>query len=362
MLTPLHTEICHIESIEALAPLWRDLEQRGNASFFNSWYWIGSWLACIEQQPMVLIVYRGTQIVGLACLTVANMRWRHIIKRRVVYLNSTGVHEQDVVSIEYNDILADERWIGEIRHAAVRALRQEFDIIVWRGGLTSVETQLRTPDWLCRRLTEAPSSWVDLMAVRASNKPYLDHLSANARYQIKRSLRLYEARGAVRLERARTQDEALRFFRDAGNLHQERWTARGKPGAFAFPFYIAMHERVIETGLKDGAVELVRVTAGEEPVGYLYNFVYRGRVAFYLGGMRYEKDNRLKPGLVTHTLCIQSHLAGAPQVYDFMAGENRYKMSLGQSGPDITALIAERAHPLLRLEASLRGVKELLNS
>lgn len=362
MPAPFHTEIRLVESIEGLASDWQSLEARSDPSFFNSWYWIGSWLDCLEQPITVLAVYRDRQIVGLACLTTKTVRWRHLLERRAAYINTTGAETQDVISIEYNDILADRRWADEIRRAAFRALRDAFDIVVWRGAVASAQDRLQARRWLSRRLTEAPSAWIDLKAIRASGQPYLNHLSANTRQQIKRSMRLYEARGGLRLERARAFDEALQFFHEAGQLHQERWTARGKPGAFAFPFYLEMHKRVIAAALPTGAVELVRVTAGGRPVGYLYNFVYRGRVAFYLGGMRYEDDNRLKPGLVTHSLCIQAHLAGTAEVYDFMAGENRYKMSLGQAGPDIAALIAERAHPLVRLEASLRDLKNRFHS
>ena len=73
--------------------------------------------------------------------------------------------------------------------------------------------------------------------------------------------------------------------------------------------------------------------------------------------MRYDSDRRLKPGLVTHTLCIEDHLNGTANVYDFMAGDNRYKTSLGEPGPTIVSFVAEKAHPLLQVENCLRHLK-----
>ena len=267
----------------------------------------------------------------------------------------------DIVTIEYNDILADRRYADAVRKAALDELRKHFDSLIWRGAQTTLEPFLIERTWLCRRVAETGSAFVNLAQIRDAGKPYLYHLSANTRQQIRRSIRLYEKRGALRLERADTIDKALVFFDDAGELHQRRWTTRGKPGAFAYPFYIAMHRRVIASAFPEGAVELVRVCAGDSAIGYLYNFVYDDRVSFYFGGMRYDKDQRLKPGLVTHTLCIQDHLEGSAGLYDFMAGDNRYKMSLGQPGPAIVSLVNERAHPLLRLEYGLRQLKQRIS-
>ena len=59
--------------------------------------------------------------------------------------------------------------------------------------------------------------------------------------------------------------------------------------------------------------------------------MHHGTVAFYQSGFRYEADNRLKPGLVTHALVIQACLDRGLDVYDFLASEvagSRYKQSL----------------------------------
>jgi CelD/BcsL family acetyltransferase involved in cellulose biosynthesis len=74
----------------------------------------------------------------------------------------------------------------------------------------------------------------------------------------------------------------------------------------------------------------------------------------------YEADPRLKPGLVSHALCIQKHVDAGSDVYDFMAGEARYKASLGGPGPDMVYLLAQRPTWPIRLENALRDTRRWL--
>lgn len=355
-------------SDDTLEPLWRELEARADASFFLSWHWIGCWLSSIEERPLLLVARGGERVVGLALLGCAVVRrHRGLVRVPTLHLNQTGDETQDVVTTEYNDILADRELAPAVRRAclehllAVRRLEggRRVEAIAWRGaveaGLLDLLADAGRP-W--RLVAEAPSSRVDLAALRASGLPFLRQVSPNTRHQIRRSLALYEERyGPLRLEVAATVDAALVFFHAAGTLHQARWEPRGKPGAFAYPFYIRFHERLINDGLPEGVVEMVRISAGDVPIGYLYNFLYRGRVYYYFSGFRYEADNRLKPGLVSHALCIERHLARGMDVYDFMAGDNRYKTSLGQPGPRMIGVVLEWPRPMLQLESWLRKLK-----
>jgi CelD/BcsL family acetyltransferase involved in cellulose biosynthesis len=80
-------------------------------------------------------------------------------------------------------------------------------------------------------------------------------------------------------------------------------------------------------------VELLRVRAGNEDLGYLYNFLVDGKVLFFQSGFSYTdaEDARYKPGLVTHTVAIEHYQGRGFKEYDFLAGEARYKRSLGKS-------------------------------
>jgi CelD/BcsL family acetyltransferase involved in cellulose biosynthesis len=141
-------------------------------------------------------------------------------------------------------------------------------------------------------------------------------------------------------------------------LYQRQWQARGEPGGFAFPFFARFQRRLVEECVPRGTAELVRVSAGEQPIGYVYNLILRGHVLAFVTGLRTEEDARLKPGLVSHALCIQRHAESGAWLYDFMAGDYRYKASLGQPGPELTYLLLQRPTPMIRMEQAARSMWE----
>ena len=100
------------------------------------------------------------------------------------------------------------------------------------------------------------------------------------------------------------------------------------------------------------------MSAGETAIAYLYNFIDGKTVRYYSSGFLYEADNRLKPGMVAHTLCIEHYLATGMDRYDFMAGEARYKTSLGEVGPDILSYLVERPGARQSIKGALRWVRD----
>jgi CelD/BcsL family acetyltransferase involved in cellulose biosynthesis len=66
-------------------------------------------------------------------------------------------------------------------------------------------------------------------------------------------------------------------------------------------------------------------------VGILYNYVVQRKVFFYQSGFTYLSDNRVKPGLVTHTEAINYYLGRSLDEYDFLAGDSQYKQSLSNA-------------------------------
>jgi CelD/BcsL family acetyltransferase involved in cellulose biosynthesis len=351
----------------ALAVQWRELEGRAEAPFFLSWYWIGTWLRMVDVPVFVVTAYLDDRRVGLALLAHRVVLRHHVLKVSTFFLHQSGDEAEDVITIEFNDVLAERGREDAVRTAVLAALVDRdrvggyrHDALIWRGAVGGLTTTLDALGLRWRYLDSTTSAYVDLAGIRASGRSYAAHLRPNTRHQVRRAAALYEQRGPLVLERAASMPEALAFFRAAGALHQRRWRERGKPGAFGHPFYVGFHERLITAGVAAGVVELVRLRAGDDVVGYLYNFVYRGRVYFYFSGLRFEEDNRLKPGLVTHARCIEDHLAHGAEVYDFMGGAERYKLNLGRPGPDIVGLVVERPRPQLRLEAALRRAKHRL--
>ncbi len=135
-----------------------------------------------------------------------------------------------------------------------------------------------------------------------------------------------------RCSRAATVEAALGYLAELIKLHELTWTARGKPGAFATPAVRRFHQALIAHGVPRGEVDLLRVAAGSTLVGYLMNFHHRGVVSAYQSGFNYSGAGpHQKPGLTCHYLAIEAYRAAGVREYDFLAGADRYKLSLANA-------------------------------
>ena len=343
---------------------WQELEQRASPEFFLSWDWIGCWIAEAELRPAVLVGRADDKVVLLAALVASARHDILPITINGLQLHATGDLQQDIITIEYNGFLIDREWQGRIEQAAVGYLlggvvvgSRRCDELHLRNVPEDLEGAVTATGFHYDVLHRRPSWRIDLDVVRAEGKGYLQTLSANTRQQIRRSMRLYEQRGALKAEPARDVEEAMAFLDGLKELHQEYWVGRGEPGGFSYRFFDRFQRRLIRTCLPRGTVELVKISAGDDVLGFVYNFIHRGHVYAYQTGIHYEEDAKLKPGLVSHVLCIEQHLAAGDSVYDFMAGEARYKSNLGQPGPDMLYILAARPTWPLRLENALHATK-----
>jgi CelD/BcsL family acetyltransferase involved in cellulose biosynthesis len=131
---------------------------------------------------------------------------------------------------------------------------------------------------------------------------------------------------------------------------------RGQPGCFATPTFEAFHHDLIRTRFAAGEIQLLAAAAGDQPIGYLYNFVYGDRVYAYQSGFDDRPDGRLEPGLVTHALAIEQAMCTGLVVYDFMAGENRLKASFASHWTEMVWLGVQGPSAVVWLDRGLAQV------
>ena len=302
--------------------LWCESVPAANQSFFTSWAWLGTWLELLPQgsHPHLLVVTKGKQR-GLALLLPRQVRRHRVLNLRQWHFNSAGNPEFDCIFIEHNGFAgldADldvwrqlERWFldGQANadelvipgvencesFAFERALQQQRDVPAFRLSL------------------KAPREQGGVDAV----------LSRNSRQQLRRAMRAYDS---LAIHVAATTEAALSYFEALKALHIQSWTRRGKPHAFRYPFFERFHRALIARGIKDGSVRLICVTAGKDPIGYLYNFRDSGTEYAYQSGFE-DADPDLRPGYVCHALAIEAAAADGVGTYDFLAGANRLKQS-----------------------------------
>ena len=104
--------------------------------------------------------------------------------------------------------------------ALQQANAPSWDEIIVANALDATEGFALAHSSGVHRRAAGGSAFADLKALRQSEDnafdAYLGGLGKNTRSQIRRSLRLYEERGPVKMERARCIEEAKSFFRRNG--------------------------------------------------------------------------------------------------------------------------------------------------
>lgn len=362
----LATPVLAIEAfpgLETLGAWWRDLEPRCDARLFLAWPWVHAFLAEAAIVPRLVTARVDGVLAGLGLLQAAvRTRHRGLVTSRTLFVNLAGDPAVDCVYPEYNGFLVDRRFGAALEARMTTFLVQSppppgFDEMRFSGVPARYLDHARETGLAVHVQSDSGTATVDLDAVRRSGRGYIEQLSSNRRYQLRRAQRHYAALGPLALDVAGDVAEALRFLDALAELHQRYWTGRGQLGGFGPPFALRFHRRLIAEALPLGAVELLRVRAGEQAVGYLYNLVWRGWVGAYASGFAYGDDAKATPGYVSFLLAIERHLALGNRVFDFMAGESRYKMSLGKPSERLQWFDLQQPRLVLKLEAMLRRWK-----
>ncbi|HET6236222.1 MAG TPA: GNAT family N-acetyltransferase [Acetobacteraceae bacterium] len=355
---------------QALGEQWREIEARADASFFQSWTWIGCLGPERYDNPVLLRARHDGRTVALGLF---NRRRSWLFY--TLWLHESGDPQLDSVFIEHNGLLIDAGLAAEGGADAVDALRAACLAEVRSGTLPGprlgrrlVLSGVDTPHLrgaaataTVSRLTARVAPALDLTTLRHDGRRHIDVLSANTRAQVRRSLRAHAALGELAIRRASDSAEAHRFLDALGRLHQATWQQRGRAGAFANPHFVRFHHALIDRALPRGEVELWQITAGPVEVGYLYNFQHRGRVLAYQSGFDYAVgDHRAKPGLTCHHLAIERSLAEGRECYDFMAGDDRYKRSFSNTERTLFWVTAGPSTDPIRLAGGARGLAAAL--
>lgn len=355
-------ELVALPALRELAEEWRDLEQRSEGSFFVGWSWIGCWLKLLGDAADLRLIRARVhgRTVGLGVLTLYVQRRNGLIVSRTLRLHATGRPQFDVLAVECNGFLL-ERGFEEL--LCLRMLDHLFEAeAAWDelvlDGLWGKPVWPLPAEKVRMRVKPYANHYVSLVAVREKEGGYLNLLGAKTRSRIRRSYKEYEKFGPIGVRAAVDSKQAVAFLDDLKTLHQKYWIDRGEPGAFASPFFDLFHHQLIEDAFARGEIQLLAIDAGTRRLGYIYNFLYRGRVYNYQLGLDYdlcEKHNR--PGLVAHTCAIQLNANAGHAIYDFLAGDAEYKQSLGTDVATMSWVVIQRDRLRFRVESLARGIR-----
>jgi len=350
--------------LAALEAEWRGLEPAAAPSFFTSWHWIGTFLTTLPEakRPDLLRGSFSGETVALALIGAKLVRRHGLIRSRALFLNETGDPDYDV-AIEHNGLLVATPYRRAASDALVRWFAEsgahEADELHLSGSRRPLSGNDLAQRGLHLEQSAVPSYWIALDLLVESDGELYPVLSSNARQQLRRAIRHFEKFGKLRLDRASGRSEAREFLAGLKELHIATWQSRGKTHAFSRPFFEAFHQQLIERHIADGAVQLLRASAGSHLIGYLYNFRLSDCVYAYQSGFAYA-EKPARPGAVAHALAIRDAYQSGASPYDFLAGRNRLKESYASGSAPMFWEVIQQPRVAFRVERLARSAKRQL--
>jgi CelD/BcsL family acetyltransferase involved in cellulose biosynthesis len=315
----------------ALGEAWRALEAEADGSFFQSWTWVGCRVAERFTNPLLLRASEAGRVVGLALFNVTGPPWA-----RRLWLHETGSPAEDSVFIEHNGPLLARGRADLLRPLLAAALRHGRLML---SGVGEAVWLAARDLGACQMLATRKAPCVRLAGM-TGEADWLAGLSHSTRYRLRRSRRSYEAQagphGRLEVRAAADVAEGLAFLDTLAALHQAHWVARGKPGAFAEPAFVTFHRELLARGMPRGELRILRIAAvgdaGRIDLGNLYNIRWRQCDYAYQSGFNYQDaEQHQLPGLTCHNAAIANSICDGMQIYDFLAGDARYKTSLSNT-------------------------------
>jgi hypothetical protein len=344
----------------SLATEWKRLEARAGAvGLACSWDWTETWINHYgDLVPFRFAVGKHAGgICGIALLAEGVGRKRGPFSVKAVHLGTAGEPPSESVYVENNRVLAAPEARHAFAAALVTAVRDEagWDEFLLDGFAPAEAAPfLEAEPAFVARCEICPV--LDLRRARELEDDVLATLKSGTRYQIRRSLRGF---GPLETAWAENEVEALDIIDELASLHQKRWTRTGQPGAFSSPRFSGFHRDLILRLLPQKKVLLYRVRGAHGTIGCLYSFIEGDTVLFYQSGLASVDDNKLKPGLVAHTLCMQACLERGFNEYNFLAPDTPYKRSLSNDQRELVWARASRRRLRFILLSAIRRAGRL---
>jgi CelD/BcsL family acetyltransferase involved in cellulose biosynthesis len=326
------------ENFNRVRDVWTSLIANGSPhSFFQSWAWIENWLESLhdENQSVTLVMVIEEEIPVLAFFLGKNkFKRRYLFSGHSISLNTTNNAYYDSLCVDFNSFLIKPVYSGDLQEIISETAKDySWDEFVFSN--TTEDFYQKINDSFQQKKNynvlvsyKNPSYYVNLDKVRSSDGDYFSLLSKNRKKQLKSTINAYKKLGDLQIVPADSVEEALLFLNELVMLHQKKWVERGEVGAFSNKYLFGFHKNLIKRCFSAGTIQLLKVNCGGKAVGYLYNFIYNNKVYFYQSGLAYRKENKYRPGLVTHYLAIMLNSDLGHREYDFLTGDRAYKKSM----------------------------------
>lgn len=359
LINGFEVEISHHYNIKELQQQWLLIQEGKNLPFFLTWSWISCWIETYNPELITVSAKYNSKTVAIGLFTCSVDNRHGFIKSRQLRLHQMGHALLDQIWMEYNDFISTDEHKVQAVNACLQALQlhnNEWDEIVLSMMIDSRARDVRKQTNNSYIMNVSPSYAVNMNLIKQENKDYLAILKPNTRHQIRRSIRLYQQyHGKIKFIFAQDVEQALKLFHEAGKYHILRWDDSG----YKNQKFIQFHENLIKNTFNKKNMAFMKVSAGDSMIAVLYFHLVNKNVFFYLQGINYETDKKLKPGLVAHSLATQYFLERGMNSYEYMGGYSQYKRQLASPREDLVSVCIQKPKLEFLIEKAGQRIKPL---
>ncbi|MGS2721731.1 GNAT family N-acetyltransferase [Paraglaciecola aestuariivivens] len=353
------------EHLPELQQKWQGLQEQAQHSAFTSWFWINQWLAQKDlsgQNCLCIEVTYNQTTVGLALFGIKTQKVLGCINICQFFLHKSGNKKEDQIWIEHNKFLCHNNYQAQVTQQICQQLSQIRPLHDIKIGLSSPRFNDSLNILGFKRRTELTSTgYLANLAGMDNLDDYLASLSKNTRSHIKRAFKLLNQQSPIHLELATSTDEKIQTLANIAELHRRKWRTTVYGSGFDNPIFYDFHQNLITQDQDNQHCRLYTLYQNHKALGYVYLFTHQDTWSFYLSALQFNSDNRIKVGLVMHSLVIEQAILHGVKVYDFLAGEAQYKASLSNALPYAQNIyVYYRQTPILKLREFLRKWKRKL--
>jgi CelD/BcsL family acetyltransferase involved in cellulose biosynthesis len=352
------------QELELLREEWTGvLAQNSSLTIFSTPEWLGAWWRAFgKHKQLHALVLRDDRnvLVGLVPLYIQQIPSALLPRLKEVRFVGDGSTDSDnldfVVMPGYEEAIA--KYV--VQHLKSNDGWDVCRLNVMPSNSNSAQEFLVTVNSEQLKLESSTVPWSSI-ELPGSYEEYLQELSSKERKKIGNLSRRLESRYKVKLSRCTNLEDLPSRLEELFALHQKRWQARGKPGAFASPerrcFYYEMAGKFLKRGwLVFWTLELNGIAVAAQ-----FGFQYNGTVYALQEGFDpdYSADS---VGYLLRSFSIRKLIESGARRYHFLAGQEDSKLRWNCSNGNYINLQIARPATLGSMQLSFEQVKSACKS
>jgi CelD/BcsL family acetyltransferase involved in cellulose biosynthesis len=314
------------QGFRELKEKWNQLlEQSPDPNIFLTWEWLYTWwefyssryqlyiLLVLDQNdnPLGIVPLCSTYFSPLKLNTLKFLGTEEVCPDHLDFISKKGEEEKLIqIFLQYLESNSTEWDLIDLTDLREDSLSLPF-ILNWVKG--------KNYPYISEHWTVCP------YAVLSNNwELFLNGLSANARKDIRRQLRLFEESKDVRHSIVKNKNEVRPAREKLFHLHTKRWTSLGEEGVFQRERFNQFHQKISEVFFGKGWLLLSSLSTTHRNIAIHYDYQFSNKIYAYQSGFDPEWEN-FSAGTVSLALIIRQAISRGIKEFDFLRGDAPYK-------------------------------------